>query len=179
MDIKTVETRLIAFIEAVTKARILIEQFQGRQIDSLDFQSALAEMLGIDKKYPVELIHQELTSEKIVQLLQHHDFGKHHLEVLTGFTLEESIVPEHLPKLLTEQTVKVKGEIWQVHKNDADPFPSIPHAHNYESGVSLHLGTGELFKKRDSVGQIKCKKLKIIRNKLTKFTLPKLDERCE
>src|SRR5207237_6227170 len=36
-----------------------------------------------------------------------------------------------IPILLTEAQVKLQGEIWIVHKNDADPFPSNPHAHNY------------------------------------------------
>jgi hypothetical protein len=32
-------------------------------------------------------------------------------------------------KFLIQKDYKVDGEIWQVHKGDADPFPSRPHAH--------------------------------------------------
>src|SRR5260221_7816247 len=57
-----------------------------------------------------------------------------------------------------EEDFKVAGDIWRVHKNDADPFPSIPHAHCVGGkqryvGCTLHLGTGELFRKRQFLGR--------------------------
>jgi len=111
--------------------------------------------------------------KKIISLLRNFDFRKFHPEVLAEFASEVPLIPEDIPRLLTEQTVKVKGEIWRVHKNDADPFPSVPHAHNYESGVVLHLGSGEMFNKnRQSIGSIGCKKLLQVRSKLSGLTLP-------
>lgn len=52
--------------------------------------------------------------------------------------------------LLLQKDYKVSGEVWQVHKGDADPFPSRPHAHCIGGksrfiGWKLHLGTRELF----------------------------------
>lgn len=44
--------------------------------------------------------------------------------------------------------VKIKGQRWRVYQNDADPFPSDPHAHNYDQNVKLHLGTGQLYRGR-------------------------------
>lgn len=44
--------------------------------------------------------------------------------------------------------VKMKGQRWRVYQNDADPFPSSPHAHNDEQHVKLHLGTGQLYRGR-------------------------------
>jgi len=60
--------------------------------------------------------------------------------------------------LYIEKDFKVDGEVWRVHKNDADPFPSKPHAHCISGkdrfvGCTLHLGTGELYKKRKSLGR--------------------------
>ena len=105
--------------------------------------------------------------------LSNFDFRKFHPEVLAEFISEEPLIPEGIPRLLTEQTVKVKGEVWRIHKNDVDPFPSVPHAHNYESGVVLHLGSGEMFdKNRQSIGNIGCKKLLRVRGKLGSLTLP-------
>lgn len=53
---------------------------------------------------------------------------------------------------------KVNGEIWRIHKNDPDPYPSSPHAHCVGGpenllGCKLHLGTGELFRGRQSLGR--------------------------
>lgn len=59
--------------------------------------------------------------------------------------------------LFMQKDYRVKGEIWQVHKGDADPFPSRPHAHCIDgrgaySGGKLHLGTRELFQGARSTG---------------------------
>ena len=179
METDELERKLLAYIQASNHAQAVLSQYQGIAITGGDIQSALCEKLEIEDENAVELIHKDLTGEVIVDHLRAFNFEKYHPEILGEIELDEPILPEGTVKLLTEQTVKVKGEIWQVHKNDADPFPSIPHAHNYASGLSLHLGTGELFKKRDKVTQLQCKKLLAIREKLTKFDLPKLDDRCK
>lgn len=47
-----------------------------------------------------------------------------------------------------EEDYRVGGEKWRVHLNDADPFPSKPHAHCIDGknkGMKLHLGTAQLF----------------------------------
>ena len=59
---------------------------------------------------------------------------------------------------ILEEDFKVSGEIWRVHKNDADPYPSNPHAHCIGGakrfiGSTLHLGTAELFRDRKSLGR--------------------------
>ena len=66
-------------------------------------------------------------------------------------------------RLYFEKDYRVAGEVWRVHKSDADPFPSSPHAHcisgakRYE-GCTIHLGTGELFKGRRSLGKRMARK---------------------
>lgn len=52
--------------------------------------------------------------------------------------------------LRLEEDYRVGGEVWRVHKNDPDPFPSRPHAHCVGGssrfvGCKLHLGTRQLF----------------------------------
>lgn len=53
-------------------------------------------------------------------------------------------------RVYMQKDYRVNGTIWQVHKTDADPFPSWPHAHCVGGqrryiGMKLHLGTAELF----------------------------------
>ncbi|MBY3029467.1 hypothetical protein HF265_10120 [Rhizobium leguminosarum] len=53
-------------------------------------------------------------------------------------------------RLLIQKDYKVDGYVWQVHKTDADPFPSCPHAHclggpSRYVGTKLHLGNRQLF----------------------------------
>lgn len=61
-------------------------------------------------------------------------------------------------EFILEEDFKVSGEVWRVHKSDADPHPSNPHAHciggaKRNVGCTLHLGTAELYRKRDALGR--------------------------
>lgn len=159
-------------------AKSAIEKINNFEIDSFDFQYALCEKLNIDCAEPFDIINKNLTCPEMIELLKDYDFTKKKIEVLEKIELEESILPDDTIKLLTEQTVKVKGEVWIIHNHDVDPFPSSPHAHNYDSGISLHLGTGEFFNKRQSKGFLNCKKLKFVRSKISGHELPELDKRC-
>jgi hypothetical protein len=50
-----------------------------------------------------------------------------------------------------QEDYRVGGEVWRVHKRDADPFPSDPHAHCISGkfeGWTLHLGTRGLYERR-------------------------------
>jgi hypothetical protein len=171
------ERKLIFYIKELSIAKTILSQFKAVEIESMDLQLALCERLGIESMEPVDLLEKELSSDEMIELLLDFSFTKP--EVIAQITFEESILPEGIPKLLTEKTIKVKGEVWVIHKNDVDPFPSTPHAHNYESGISLHLGTGEFFQKRRSKGFLNCKKLVRIRENIKGHELPVLDERCD
>lgn len=171
-----IEKNLISYIREMNTAKAILSQLKGIELDSMEVQLALCEKLNIESLQPDDLLDKKLSSDQMVDILKGHNFSK--LEKIDEVVLDESILPEGTPKLLTEQTVKVKGEVWIIHKNDSDPFPSTPHAHNYDSGISLHLGTGEFFKKRTSKGFLACKKLKVLRDKIKDHLLPELHSRC-
>ena len=66
--------------------------------------------------------------------------------------------------------------IWIIHKYDAAPFPSNPHAHELGSGLKLDLSNGKCYRKKLQVHTIKKKDLIKIRNQAkNNFTLPKLE----
>lgn len=82
-----------------------------------------------------------------------------------------------------EEDFAVSGEIWRVHKNDPDPFPSKPHAHCIAGarrfvGCKLHLGTAELFSSKNApLGRFLHRKqfdrlIELIRPKFPELTLP-------
>lgn len=138
-----------------------------------DVQNALVEVFALDSSS--DLLYLDLSKEKIVELLLSFDFSKYYPETLCEVELEESIVPSDIPVSLTEQTIRAKGEIWRIHKNDADPFPSNPHAHNYQKNLVAHLGNGNLYRKRKVLGKLKKKDLINLRELISNVSLPKLD----
>ena len=168
-----ISDKINAYVAASTEAMRAIELAQGISLESLDIQKALQDVLSPGSENPAYLLDYNLTAERIIELLKDYDFRRHKPELLATIEVEEPLIPEGIPGLLIEQTIKTGGEIWRIHKNDADPFPSVPHAHNLETGVVLHLGTGDLYnKKREVIKNIGCKSLLAIRVKLSGFALP-------
>ena len=98
-------------------------------------------------------------------------------EPIAEIEFETSPIPDGVRRYLEEVTIKRDGCIWRIHKNDADPFPSNPHAHNIESGLTLDLSTGALYLGRKNSGKnISRKHLDFIRTKAKAkgITLPTL-----
>jgi hypothetical protein len=60
-------------------------------------------------------------------------------ELPCSIEFEISPIPTGTKRRLDEVTIKRDGCIWRIHKNDPDPFPSNPHAHNIESDLKLDL----------------------------------------
>jgi hypothetical protein len=162
-------------IQAGTAAADALSRQVGLHLEYLNVEDALVDVL--DLKSPVDLLGRHLSCERIMALLAQYDFQRLFPEVLAEIRLESAVIPATARRHLSEVTVRSNGELWRIHKNDADPWPSNPHAHNLETGLKLHLGTGELFLKRRSVGEkISKKDLKAIRSELRSFALPPLAE---
>jgi len=85
-------------------------------------------------------------------------------ELLAKIEFEESPIPDGTLRRVDFATIKKDGCIWRIHKNDADPFPSNPHAHNVESGLKLDLASGGLYLgTRDTGKKVSKKDLLFIR----------------
>jgi len=120
-----------------------INETLSTKITNLDLQIAVGSALGYSDRKSTDVCFHMLTANEILELYEKSRFELP-LE-LAQINLRDSIIPKHVPGRLDEQTIKVKGEIWRIHKSDKDPCPSNPHAHNLEAGYKLHLGSGDLF----------------------------------
>ena len=114
----------------------------------------------------------EIEYEKALKLLSDFDFDT----VITQIETSENIIPENF---LTEFKVRIKskGLIWAIHRFDADPFPSNPHAHQIGNNIKLDLSNGNCYKVRQYIYTIKKKDLLLIRDaaaKVLKGDLPLL-----
>ena len=157
-----ISTQINEFIAATTKAANILSR------TPLEVEEALVVVLNLEDQFA--LLDHKLTADEIVSLLVHFPFSKPTLIACVEFP--ESIIPEDVPIRLVEALVKHRNEVWLVHLYDADPFPSNPHAHNEENGLKMHLGSGELYRKREKVGKIRWKDLLTIREKLSNISLP-------
>jgi hypothetical protein len=131
--------------------------------------------LCVDRKETVEtLAAQSWTVDKLTEALGQCGSIVSLPELLAVAVFEESIVPHGTERVFFEERVKHNGELWFVHKYDADPFPSDPHAHNYESGLKLHLGNGGLYLGKKHVGSLSKKNFIALREKVRHVDLPPL-----
>jgi hypothetical protein len=164
--------QLNAFVESGMAAAAQLATERRLPIEFRHVQEALEDVLTVERSESV--LRDRLDVQRIIDLLRDYNFASLFPQVLIEITLDEPAIPAGAQRRLEERTVKAAGEVWRVHKSDADPFPSNPHAHNLESGLKLHLGTGELFLKRQLAGKITEEKLMSIRQKLPGVPLPPL-----
>jgi len=135
--------------------------------------SALMEQTGLEAE---ELAQLNLSLEEIAALYSNSTIAALHFGVVGFIELAKDIIPFDVVRARLDQKIKHAGDIWLIHKNDDDPLPSNPHAHNYETGLKLHLGNGRMYHKRDLRGKVNMKTLLAIREKITCVTLPPLEE---
>lgn len=84
---------------------------------------------------------------------------------LVEIEFAESPIPDGTFRRVDEVTIKRDGCLWRIHRNDPDPFPSNPHAHNVESELKLDLSNGRLYFGRQFAGRsISSKDLEFIRS---------------
>ena len=64
--------------------------------------------------------------------------------------------------------VKSLGAIWTIHPYDPDPWPSKPHAHNYDDKQKLDLASGKIFSLpgRNVIGKLRRTDLAFFRDEL-------------
>ena len=165
--------RIRRFLAAADAACATISGLSPVDITIRDIEQALAEVCDLD--HLTELLNAKWTPDSIVERLRDYDFRRLRHKTVDTVRLQESIVPDGVLRLLTEERIRQRGEVWEVHKNDADPFPSNPHAHNYQSGHTLHLGNGDLYLRRKLVGKIRQKNLVDLRKRIRSVSLPPLE----
>jgi hypothetical protein len=162
-----------SLIEAAADAGKALSARSGLSIEYAHIQDALMEVMELDSAE--ELLDRELSAAGIVAILENYDFHRLFPKQIAVIHFEDSIIPDRTSRKLIEVTVRANGEVWRIHQNDADPRPSNPHGHNLESGLKLHLGTGELFQGTRNTGEkVRRKHLEAIRAKLSKYALPPL-----
>ena len=164
------EEKLMHILKVLENAAKRLSEISNIQLDSYDIQIAAVRHYELDDS--VSLLELDITEDGLINDLADFDFRMLRPEIIGEIILPDELFPNNIIRVVEEQVIKEKGNKWIVHKNDADPFPSNPHAHNYEKGWTLDLGTGKLNIRRDEVGQIRKKKFLKIRKFLEEKQIP-------
>jgi hypothetical protein len=147
-----------------------ISAFQNQNVTQADLLTALYIKYSAEESYNTytDIYFFDPDYQALLKELKFYDFTYNRSEI-------EAEIITFKGNDLWKAQVKVGGDTWVLHKYDVDPFPSKPHAHNLNSNMKLHLGTGEIFNKFKNIGSIGKKDLEIIRNKFEArgFEMPK------
>lgn len=146
----------------------------GQPVSLDEIQVALEEVLNVT--HSTDLLLRSWDVETIALLLDSYQFGKLRPIEVDSVYLADSIIPAGTLVDIQEETIRSLSQKWVINRNDADPFPSNPHAHCVGTGLKLHLGTGILFRKKEFAGTIRWKDLLALRQQIRYRPLPELDK---
>lgn len=118
---------------------------------------ALYETSLQDIRHPAYIYDFDTTPEYVENLLMTFDFE------LVRNVIEHETSISRASRFQTKIRVKSRGDIWILHQNDADPFPSKPHAHHFDENLKLDLSDGRLYRVRQFKEAIPKKELLEIR----------------
>lgn len=155
----------------------LVNHFQSKHLVEITDREILdALFLILEKENNLEWITDvwdiKIEFEEALALLENFDFDclRNKVETPMGIIPKELLVQFKI-------RIKSKGQIWVIHKYDADPFPSNPHAHDLINNIKLDLSNGKCYRIKEHIYTIKRKDLLLIRKKIqneTSILLPQL-----
>ena len=105
-----------------------------------------------------DLYDIEIELKEAIELLSNFDFNVLYSTIET----EEGFIPDEF-LIQYKVRIKNKGLTWIIHKYDADPFPSNPHAHQLNNNIKLDLSNGNCYKIREYIHTVHKKDLLLIR----------------
>lgn len=161
--------------DAIDAALVILREKYGIEEPFGPVELALREVLKLEDEDDLSK-HCPQDPEEIASLVSGFNFAALYPEQLAEVEVEERLDPGEFDLFYREQTIRSNGEVWRIHRNDADPFPHKVHAHSMDNGVKLDLRNGDVFKKRKKVGRIRLKHLNAIREQVNHPDLPPLDD---
>jgi hypothetical protein len=151
------------FLDYITiKYKIVKKKFTSLNFD----ESALIKILmatyldKFESKDALEFYDHPLSKREIDIVIENYDFTQINNEVLLEFQ-----IPEAIEELETKVKIKSKGKIFIIHKNDADPFPSNPHAHWIDTNLKIDLSNGKCYHIRKHISTLSKKEFNELRRK--------------
>lgn len=111
-------------------------------------------------KLSLEFYDHPITETEIDNVIDNYDFNQIRNEITFDFN-----IPNEIEELETKVKIKSKGKVFIIHKNDADHFPSNPHAHWIDSNLKIDLSNGKCYHVRKHISTLSKKEFVDLRDK--------------
>jgi hypothetical protein len=126
MNTDEVSRAICSFLDAAVQAAEVLSANSRLSLEYSHIEHAL--MLELKLESSTELLGRDLGKDEIVATLDNFNFNRLFPKLLGVIRIEQSIIPDRTARKRTEVTIRSRGEVWRIHQNDDDPFPSDPHA---------------------------------------------------
>ncbi len=127
----------------------------------VEILTALMETLA--ERNPETICAKDLTEAELFGLLEGFPFRA---PVILGEIEDAAIeVPGGIRRIYAALN-NGAGSEWEIHRNDSDPFPSNPYAHNEVEDIAMDLATGGLYHDRQFVHRLRRAQLIRFRDKI-------------
>lgn len=153
---ETYEKWLSIYLPSVSKRTSI---YKGYPISEKEISEAFYLATYFKNRYDwiLSILELEINEDEVFETVKDFDFS-----VLKGALLPNELFSENL-FIEKKVAIKVSNQRWVIHQNDADYFPSIPHAHLMEEGLCLNLFDRKVYKGRKLVYTIPKKEFEKIR----------------
>ncbi len=130
-------------------------------LEYVDVLNALMAVLG--EANPENICKMDLPAQELIRKLEDYPFDA---PVILGEVTDPAIeVPGSIRRIYTALT-RVAGTEWEILRNDKNPFPSNPCAHNEVEDITMDLSAGGLFHDGAFVSRLRKKDLVNFRAKI-------------
>lgn len=163
--------RIQSFDETLNRLLLHFKDIPYKDIERSHIGEALFILLCDKEKIedPIYLSDVDFTFEDALILLKDFDFNI----LLEKVETSTNILPNMFLKNYKAR-IKNNNIVWVIHRYDADPFPSNPHAHNIDNNIKLDLSNGQCYQNKKKIHTINKKELLEIRSKAEKVYTGKL-----
>jgi hypothetical protein len=169
-DTETIDRRVNLWSLASSEAEDHFGKIAGARPTSSQIQTAACAILRFEN--PSDLLDRDWTGAELIKVLDKVDFSAWNDS--ETIALRTSIIPDGVSRRADEEVIKFRGEVWEIHKYDPDPFPHLPHAHCKYEGIKMDLRDGCLYRKRRFLGKVPKKRLLAFRDRVKRISLPDL-----
>jgi hypothetical protein len=130
-------------------------------VEYVDVLSALMAALG--EANPEAICKMQLPTDELIRALENHPFDA---PIILGVVSDASIEAPGSLRRIYSALGRPGGTDWEILRNDADPFPSNPCAHNEAEDIVLDLAEGGLYHDRELVHRVRRQELIRFRRKI-------------
>jgi hypothetical protein len=149
------------FNERIAAVEEYFESERNMAVGYIEILMALMETLK--QPDPEAICKMDLPEEELIRLLEKYPFDG---AVILGEVSDPDIeIPGSITRVYAAIS-KVDRTVWEILRNDKEPFPSNPHAHNEVEDIDMDLSNGKLYHDGEYVSRLRQKEVVNFRNRI-------------